>query len=57
MIQIHYEIVPRDRLKEKTSRLAMIKLADGWKGVARFVSETVKSQVPMRALPLRWVRA
>jgi fumarate hydratase subunit alpha len=61
----HYEIVPSDRLKlifapkgagsENTSRLAMIKLADGWKGVTRFVSETVKSQVPMLALPLRGV--
>ncbi|MFZ8825988.1 MAG: fumarate hydratase [Candidatus Caldipriscus sp.] len=46
---IHYEIVPADRLKiifaprvegsENTSRLAMLKPTDGWKGVKSFVLE------------------
>jgi fumarate hydratase subunit alpha len=58
---IHYEIVPGDRLKlifapkgagsENTSRLAMLKPADGWEGVKRFVLETVKLAGPNACPP------
>jgi fumarate hydratase subunit alpha len=58
---IHYEVVPGDRLKlifapkgagsENTSRLAMLKPADGWEGVKRFVLETVKLAGPNACPP------
>jgi fumarate hydratase subunit alpha len=58
---IHYEIVPGDRLKlifapkgagsENTSRLAMLKPADGWEGLKRFVLETVKLAGPNACPP------
>jgi fumarate hydratase subunit alpha len=58
---IHYEIVPGDKLKlifapkgagsENTSRLAMLKPADGWEGVKRFVLETVKLAGPNACPP------
>ncbi|MFN7064852.1 MAG: fumarate hydratase [Aquificaceae bacterium] len=58
---IHYRIVPGDRLKlifapkgagsENTSRLAMLKPADGWEGVKRFILETVKLAGPNACPP------
>jgi fumarate hydratase subunit alpha len=58
---IHYEVVPGDKLKlifapkgagsENTSRLAMLKPADGWEGVKRFVLETVKLAGPNACPP------
>lgn len=58
---IHYKVVPGDRLKitfapkgagsENTSRLAMLKPADGWEGVKRFVLETVKLAGPNACPP------
>lgn len=58
---IHYEIVPGDKLKlifapkgagsENTSRLAMLKPADGWEGIKRFVLETVKLAGPNACPP------
>lgn len=58
---IHYEIVPGDRIKivvapkgagsENTSRLAMLKPADGWEGVKRFILETVKLAGPNACPP------
>ncbi len=58
---IHYRIVPGDRLRltfapkgagsENTSRLAMLKPADGWEGVKRFVLETVKLAGPNACPP------
>lgn len=58
---IHYEIVPGDKLKlifapkgagsENTSRLAMLKPADGWEEVKRFVLETVKLAGPNACPP------
>ncbi len=59
---IHYEVVPGDRIKivvapkgggsENTSRLAMLKPADGWEGVKRFILETVKLAGPNACPPL-----
>jgi len=59
---IHYEIVEGDRIKiyfapkgagsENTSRLAMLKPADGWEGIKRFVLETVKLAGPNACPPL-----
>ena len=58
---IHYEIVPGDKIKivvapkgagsENTSRLAMLKPADGWEGVKRFILETVKLAGPNACPP------
>ena len=58
---VHYEIVPGDKIKivvapkgagsENTSRLAMLKPADGWEGVKRFVLETVKLAGPNACPP------
>ncbi|MFN3471804.1 MAG: fumarate hydratase [Aquificaceae bacterium] len=58
---IHYRIVPGDKLKlifapkgagsENTSRLAMLKPADGWEGVKRFILETVKMAGPNACPP------
>ncbi|RMH81191.1 MAG: fumarate hydratase [Acidobacteria bacterium] len=58
---IHYKVVPGDRLRlifapkgagsENTSRLAMLKPADGWEGVRRFVLETVKLAGPNACPP------
>ncbi|QID32609.1 fumarate hydratase [Pampinifervens florentissimum] len=58
---IHYRVVPGDRIKltfapkgagsENTSRLAMLKPADGWEGVKRFVLETVKLAGPNACPP------
>jgi fumarate hydratase subunit alpha len=58
---IHYEIVPGNRLKlifapkgagsENTSRLTMLKPADGWEGVKGFVLETVKLAGPNACPP------
>ena len=58
---IHYEIVPGDKVKiiaapkgggsENTSRLAMLKPADGWEGVKNFVLETVKLAGPNACPP------
>ncbi len=58
---IHYRVVPGNRLKltfapkgagsENTSRLAMLKPADGWEGVKRFVLETVKLAGPNACPP------
>jgi fumarate hydratase subunit alpha len=58
---IHCEVVPGDKLKlifapkgagsENTSRLAMLKPADGWEGVKRFVLETVKLAGPNACPP------
>jgi len=42
---------PKGAGSENTSRLAMIKPADGWKGVKSFVSETVKLAGPNACLP------
>ncbi|WP_340689926.1 fumarate hydratase [Hydrogenobacter thermophilus] len=59
---IHTFIVPGDRIKiifapkgagsENTSRLAMLKPADGWEGVKKFVLETVKLAGPNACPPL-----
>ncbi len=59
---IHTEVVPGDRVKitvapkgagsENTSRLAMLKPADGWEGVKRFILETVKNAGPNACPPL-----
>jgi len=59
---IHTEVVPGDRIKitvapkgagsENTSRLAMLKPADGWEGVKRFILETVKGAGPNACPPL-----
>jgi len=59
---IHCEIVPGDRVRvivapkgagsENTSRLAMLKPADGWEGVKRFVLETVEMAGPNACPPL-----
>ncbi len=59
---IHYKVVPGDRIKiifapkgagsENTSRLAMLKPADGWEGIKRFVLETVKLAGPNACPPL-----
>ena len=58
---VHYEIVPGDKIKivvapkgagsENTSRLAMLKPADGWEGVKKFVLETVKLAGPNACPP------
>lgn len=58
---IHYEVVPGDRIKivvapkgagsENTSRLAMLKPADGWEGVKSFILETVKLAGPNACPP------
>lgn len=58
---IHYRVVPGDKIKltfapkgagsENTSRLAMLKPADGWEGVKRFVLETVKLAGPNACPP------
>ncbi|MFN3976101.1 MAG: fumarate hydratase [Aquificaceae bacterium] len=58
---IHYRIVPGDKLRlifapkgagsENTSRLAMLKPADGWEGVKRFILETVKMAGPNACPP------
>ena len=58
---IHYKVVPGDKLRlifapkgagsENTSRLAMLKPADGWEGVKRFVLETVKLAGPNACPP------
>ncbi|WP_448587286.1 fumarate hydratase [Thermocrinis sp.] len=58
---IHYDIVPGDKLRiifapkgagsENTSRIAMLKPADGWEGVKRFVLETVKNAGPNACPP------
>ncbi|MCS7170912.1 MAG: fumarate hydratase [Aquificaceae bacterium] len=58
---VHYRLVPGDRLKlvfapkgagsENTSRLTMLKPADGWEGVRRFVLETVKLAGPNACPP------
>ncbi len=59
---VHTEIVPGDRVRiivapkgagsENTSRLAMLKPADGWEGVKRFILETVKNAGPNACPPL-----
>jgi fumarate hydratase subunit alpha len=59
---IHFFIVPGDKIRitfapkgagsENTSRLAMLKPADGWEGVKRFVLETVKLAGPNACPPL-----
>ena len=59
---IHYEIVEGDKLKitfapkgagsENTSRIAMLKPADGWEGVRKFILETVKNAGPNACPPL-----
>ncbi len=59
---IHYEIVEGDKIKiyfapkgagsENTSRLAMLKPADGWEGIKRFILETVKLAGPNACPPL-----
>jgi len=58
---VHYEIVPGDKVEivvapkgagsENTSRLAMLKPADGWEGVKKFVLETVKLAGPNACPP------
>ncbi|HIP43169.1 MAG TPA: fumarate hydratase [Aquifex aeolicus] len=58
---IHYEVVPGDRIKivvapkgagsENTSRLAMLKPADGWEGVKNFILETVRLAGPNACPP------
>jgi len=58
---VHYEIVPGDEIRifaapkgggsENTSRLAMLKPADGWEGVKNFVLETVKLAGPNACPP------
>ncbi len=59
---IHFFVVPGDKIRiifapkgagsENTSRLAMLKPADGWEGVKRFVLETVKLAGPNACPPL-----
>ncbi len=59
---VHYEVVPGDKVKiavapkgagsENTSRLAMLKPADGWEGVRSFVLETVERAGPNACPPL-----
>ena len=59
---VHYRVVPGDKIRlifapkgagsENTSRLAMLKPADGWEGVKRFVLETVKMAGPNACPPL-----
>jgi len=59
---IHTEIVPGDRVKitvapkgagsENTSRLAMLKPADGWEGARKFILETVRLAGPNACPPL-----
>lgn len=59
---IHYRVVPGDRIRitfapkgagsENMSRLAMLKPADGWEGVKKFVLETVKLAGPNACPPL-----
>ncbi|MDQ7038267.1 MAG: fumarate hydratase [Aquificota bacterium] len=59
---VHTEVVPGDRVRivvapkgagsENTSRLAMLKPADGWEGVRRFILETVKLAGPNACPPL-----
>jgi fumarate hydratase subunit alpha len=59
---IHTEVVPGDRIKitvapkgagsENTSRLAMLKPADGWEGAKRFILETVRNAGPNACPPL-----
>ncbi len=59
---VHTEVVPGDRIRivvapkgagsENTSRLAMLKPADGWEGVRRFILETVKLAGPNACPPL-----
>ncbi len=59
---IHTEMVPGDKIKitvapkgagsENTSRLAMLKPADGWEGAKRFILETVKNAGPNACPPL-----
>jgi len=59
---LHTEVVPGDRVKitvapkgagsENTSRLAMLKPADGWEGVKRFILETVEKAGPNACPPL-----
>lgn len=58
---VHYRLVRGDKLRltfapkgagsENTSRLAMLKPADGWEGVKRFVLETVKLAGPNACPP------
>ena len=58
---IHYRVVPGDKLRlvfapkgagsENTSRLAMLKPADGWEGVKKFILETVKLAGPNACPP------
>ena len=59
---IHTRVVPGDRVKitvapkgagsENTSRLAMLKPADGWEGVKSFILETVEKAGPNACPPL-----
>ena len=59
---VHTEVVPGDRIRivvapkgagsENTSRLAMLKPADGWEGVRRFILETVRLAGPNACPPL-----
>ncbi len=59
---IHYEVVEGDKLKitvapkgagsENTSKLAMLKPADGWEGVKEFVLRTVEEAGPNACPPL-----
>lgn len=59
---IHTEVVPGDKIKitvapkgagsENTSRLAMLKPADGWEGARKFILETVKLAGPNACPPL-----
>ncbi|MFN3598418.1 MAG: fumarate hydratase [Aquificaceae bacterium] len=58
---IHYRVMPGDKLRlifapkgagsENTSRLGMLKPADGWEGVKRFILETVKLAGPNACPP------
>lgn len=58
---IHYRVVPGNKLRlvfapkgagsENTSRLAMLKPADGWEGVKKFILETVKLAGPNACPP------
>lgn len=59
---IHFFVVPGDKIRitfapkgagsENTSRLAMLKPADGWEGIKKFVLETVKLAGPNACPPL-----
>jgi len=59
---IHTEVIPGDRVKitvapkgagsENTSRLAMLKPADGWEGARKFILETVRLAGPNACPPL-----